>query len=601
MGKGNDPNCRGAASTAGAMVIQRDNWLSAGGPEATAEELDAYLDSRAGWKDDPESRQLAHRSREDPDFLCTRGMFASRRSLEAVLAALHGQDLTDYRATNAERPWSELSTEAIAAEKFGGTSNADYMARLTEKQLRAAGDADSLLEQCRAKMDSTRAPIDPPDWMGPHLAKLGPGTQSGRLEDYSRAELRKLLGFLERDSKHLTDEDLRGMALAAHLVPRWKTSPSHRELALRDAARWFRSSPDYAVKKFKRALRTPYGKLAGRSGDDTGRVPPEQLFDRLAARNPLLAASGTLSASQLYGSDLAAYVGGVGLPEEQRNTVAEGAATRAQTSLELSFEPAFRSFAAALPGTSNLTSVKPGLGKHRRCYGLYEPSSGTIYIHSALVKVLDQAKQGKAQPAEIEQAVSTVAHELLHAQEGRDEGNRQTGRANAHTAQHTLDEGATEALARLHTDDLARRMGLWAGEDSLREHARSGSYDREVETTVALTAAVCGELDLDRLRAGEYAQPEALSAPARHQLLELHTRHGVAGRMMWLSDRIVERTGKNGGEAIALVTEVLRECKHNSYQWRRRRMVEANGNSRVDHVAPSNISERLAELLGALT
>lgn len=608
MGKGKNP-CLGG-TTAGAGGARAAITLEAStssfepyGPEATPEELDAYLDGRASWKDKPVIREKAHRALADPLYHATI-FFPARRSLEAALALHANQDLHEYGLANAHRSWLDLAEEAESLTAFGGTTFGD-MARHTEQGIRKAEFAeieDPIGDRIRAwSREGWDGPNEIPAHLKALIAKAGPGARSGRLEDYTRAELRKLLGFLERDCKHLSDEDLRGMALDGHLVPQWEGSPSHVDLALRDAM-LHASSERWSTRKFHRSMRTPYGRLARWAGVDRGKEPSHVLLQRLAKRNPLLAASGAISPHGLRGKLASAYIGDDTLPESRRHKVAEGAATKQLTKLELSYSEAFTSFTASLPGTTRLTNVKPNLGGHRGALGLYEPSTGTIYIHSSLTKLIDKAKLGEATGSEIEHAVSTIAHELFHAQEGRDEGNRYAGRLNSSSAEHCLDEGATEALARLHTDDLAERMGLWsrAEQGTLRDHATTGSYPREVETTVALTAAICGELDLQRLREGGYAQPDALSGPARQRLLELHTQNGIWGRIDELARGIAQRTGQPHQECQGRVITILKECKSNRYQWRTRPVREEDGSLRREYLEPQKLGERLAELMGDL-
>lgn len=612
MGKGNDPNSVCVTSSGSmAVAVGATDWLQAAGPEVTPDELIAYRDRTATGQDPAWDREWLQYGLDmigDP-ALAEKAALPSRRALEALMALQLDMDLTDFQAQNMHRSWSELIADAEGmrgqpTEAYGGVLQ---MARMTELTLRRQEQAhgEDILAATRpgARVrhweDSNRHDESP--LLQAAREKAGPGATSGRLEDYSRAELRKLLGFLERDCKHLTDEDLRGMALAGHLVPKFSDSPAHATLAASDARRYY--SQDGQAKAFKKAMRTEYGKLARRYHADLDHVGNDTVFDQLAERNPLIAAS-KLDVTHRPFANYATSGEGTFRPDSERNQVAEGAAQVQKTSLELAFEPAFRSFVGDLPGTPNLQSVKPGLGGRRGCLGLYEPSTGDIYIHSSLVKLIDKAKKGEADPRAIEHAVSTVAHELFHAAEGRDEGNRRTGRAKASTAEHCLDEGATEALARIHTEKLAVSMGLWDRErdGSLRGHAAEGSYPAEVQSVNALVAAACGELKGDMLKAGEYAQPDILSPAAREFMCDMHTTRGVWGRMGLLAEKLSERTGAPVEESARRVKDILTECKSSRYQFRTKTVRNPETNRlETEYIRPENLSDRLHDLLSDLT
>jgi len=600
VGKGNDPNCQAAGASTAMLVADtiEHHWAQPAGPEATREELDAYLDRRPGWRADPDARAKCHAQRNDPKMLGAT-MYPSRRALEAMLAYLKGMDAGEYAAMMRDRPWLELATEALESPYNGGYGDADYLARSVEINTRIKEtESDDILAAARAGRaepdDRFGKPV-PPE-LKEAWGKLGPGTRSGRIEDYTRAELRKLLGFLERDCKHLSDDDLRSMVLDAGLAPQWKGSPGHAQLAL-DYALSSSYMPSRIVKNFRRAMREPYAKLAKRAGVDRDEVSDLERFDRLAARNPLLAVHGM---SQVPDRRLRDYLGGtLDRDPAERQTVA--ADVKAVTPLELTFKDAFDGFTGSLPGSTNVTAIRSGLGGHRGCWGVYDPGTGEVFIHNSLVKLIDKAKRGEVEKERVADAVSTIAHELLHAQEGRDEGNRNSGIKKNTTIQHTVVEGGIEALARLHSQDLAERMNLWDPADgALMEHARSNSYRREVETVVAVMAACHGELSLDDLRAGAYQQPNRLSDQAQRQMLDLYTREGASGRIEWMTGRIAQRTGQDEEVVRGKLRKVLIECKRDRYQ-HRRRVETVDDRQVIRYVAPDNISEQLADLMTDLT
>ncbi len=590
-----------------------DRGLPAG-PEASPEELDAYLREIAeAYGDDEDGRFASYqdavrRSFEDPAWH-ERAGYPSRRALEAVLAAAEHTDLASFQAASAHRPWLELARQAM--ERHDMHRRAASLERGVREQAAAAGGFQAVLDGIRGRAESVRGRWDPEGYRPPPelaaaWAKAGPGARSGRLEDFTRAELRSLLGFLERDCKHLSDDDLRGMALDGGLVPAWKGAPGKARLACEYAGTAW--SERQAERQCRRAMRMTYKQLSRYvSGAVRDTLTDEEEHAELAEVNPVYAASGRTP------REIVSWEGGAARqmlpnkgrrPDSQRQLAPEGSASKRVTSMELKFGDAFTGFVSSFPGTPRLTAVHKGSGGARNVWGLYRPSTGEVFINASLCKLADKAARGESvDPARIEDAASTVAHELFHAMEGRDEGNARTGTRNKSTAEHTLDEGGTEALARLHTDRMAKAMGLWdpARQGSLREQQRDGSYGKEVETVCALAAAAAGELDLQKLRGGGYAQPEALSGKAQGMLLEAHNTKGVWGRMRWLAERIEARLPEDGRDrgqhAQDLVAGVLKECKSRRYQWRTRQVAEADGWKRREYVKPESISERLADML----
>jgi hypothetical protein len=549
----------------------------------------------------------------------------SRRGLEAALAAYHGVPLADYKLTNAHRAWGELAADAVSpslsADYSGGKlhrlgwkaednyKSAEYhtgppqpfavaapSTREEDAFVVVAGNGRSFV----AQQSTGRGPSPA---IAQLIAKLGPGQRSGKLEDYTRAELRKLLGYLERDCAHLTDDDLRGMALDGHLVPRWRGAPSHAELA----ARW------ESTRQFKKSMRMKYGDLCRLSSYsdasmtlDDGSRNGDAIRAELAVKNPFVVGCGDFL---LGGDELAdlAKRNGVATtrPESERYRVAEGAATKKRTPLELKYGDAFTGFVDSFGGARKLGEIRTGLtgtfGRRARrgVVAFYESHTGHIYINAADARSLTSST---ASPGQIERNVSTVAHELFHAMEGNGDGTELTGANNSHRPHHCLDEGGTEALARLHCQDLAERMGLWsADKGSLRAHATSGSYGKEVETMVAVAALCNGEMDMERLSDGGYKEPEVLSTKARDWLRDLHLRHGPSARITVISETLRARNEARGGQLDmdSRVLQILRECKDNKYQHRTQRVLAEPGSGRTwktEYLQPEALGENLASI-----
>jgi hypothetical protein len=208
------------------------------------------------------------------------------------------------------------------------------------------------------------------------------------------------------------------------------------------------------------------------------------------------------------------------------------------TALDFLYGDSFRSFVESFDG-GRLTAVvghdsndsftdkyrtdsRSDLSAPREIEGFYNRETGEVHLRPRVVETIARAERGAASPWEIYKSAVLLAHELLHAASGV-----KVGAEHDQTNSETIEEGATEALARLHADQLARGMGLWREESGLRLAAptyKTGIYPNEVEAMVATAAACVGELDLAKLREGSYRQPEVLSAGARAFLTELHTK-----------------------------------------------------------------------------
>lgn len=584
----------GAPARRDAERLTRIPYDAPGGPEATEEEILAWSMTEARL-------ETARKVLGDPGYHDQYAMFPPRRSLEAMLAAWHGVDPEEYKRANAHRPWRELLDEAEGLDDSMHKGLAARAAVLEQHwRARATGRATT------AKAD--HGPKDHwSDELREQYEKAGPGARSGRIGDYSRAELRKALGYLEREAKGLSDDDLRAMALDSHLAPRWNGSTPHAQLAAWAAERY--STPRRQRLEFQKAMRTPYGELERRrgTGSDDDTRSPGQLMREITARHPFLAA---------YGNDMrlarkVAEANGIPLVKDPSERQRVAADQRFVTPLQRQFGPAFDGFCEEFGGAKRLRHVTKGT-KGLSAYGVYSPDTGDVGVSPRLVTLIERARQGRAQPREIAAAVSTVSHELGHATEARDHGNARSNVRSTTTAEHTVGEGMNEAVfGRLHVDRLADRMGLWDSttQGTLRAHDDSGSYGAEVETMVALTAAACGEFDEGRCRAGAYKEPEALSTSAQRWMTELMTSKGIAARMEAYADAL---PGGYGGDerkmhvhdGIEPLRDVLRSCKRHDFGFTRvRALVDADDPAKgytTRYQQPQPFSEVLAERVKGL-
>jgi hypothetical protein len=510
-------------------------WDHPAGPEATDAEL-ALL-----WPEN-EAQRIQARAFLDGDWAARKytGDEAPRRALEAVLAAAAGVPAAEWKTANAHRPWIELYREAY---EDGKDDSLGRIAVWLEKSHRAVELGLTLAAAFRPQPGPELAAL---------IATLGPGQRSGVLADYSRAELCKLLAYRQRDAADLSDDDLRAMALDKHAVPRWAGAPSHAELACRYAKRYADSEASQP-KCGRKAARMCYGALLRDffvdDYSDDGEMDRYQLSEQLAEAHPLLAA---VSLTRPVLERLCEANGiATRFPEQAENRA--NSTKRYETSLDARFGHAFRAFLDSFGG-GHLSSVV-GHGSDgewskrltRECARGFQPDAfysreaGEIHLHPRFDALIARAERGTACPEEIYQIAATIAHELLHIASG----------SNSYfptNPKWTIEEGATEALARLYADDLARRMGLWREQTDLRATAhacgyRDSIYVHEVEAMVTTAAACSGELDLDTLRCGGYRDPEALSERARAFLTELHTRTRLEHREFASGRRLTELYG----------------------------------------------------------
>jgi hypothetical protein len=573
------------------MTDELTSWELAYGPEASIEELEEWARPRYSSGEPNLKYENAVKILEDPEYQPgIYSAFAPRRALESALAAWGGQELSEYKLENKHRSWAELNAEAESIEQntVGGLSS---LAALWERWHR--GDK-LVFKHVGVKLD---------EFVQGLIEKAGPGAQTGKLEDYSRAELRKLLGYLEREAKDFNDEDLRAMALEAGLVPRWKNSPAHAQLAAQAATQY--SNEGWQKKIFQKQMRRPYHQLAKTL--DEGHRELAEINQELKELNPF---AGLVFEAELktgkrehYNARLlekmatAAQIE-IRKPEEERYLASSKQTF--MTPLEAQYKEAFMVFCEYFGGAKKLNHVHKGT-KAKGVYGLYTEATGDIGINVALCKLIDRAKLGKATPHEIEKAIGTVAHELLHAVEERDEGNKKSNIKLDHTPEHTVVEGRVEALARLNVEFLASVMGVWdtKKQGQLREQSSSNrnSYAKEVETMIALAAACTGEFDKEKAQAGAYQEPEALGAAGRKFLEHCTTKMGADAHIKTMVEQLA--TSEDQHEQLhAELVGLLRECKSTRYQWRAQRVREEDpATGIVQYFTKAIEGEKLGDIL----
>ena len=543
-------------------------WDRLAGPEATDAELDTlwfWFSSAEGDRKRAELRDFLDGS--STESYCGEG--APRRALEAVLAAAEGVPAADWKAANAARPWIELYEET-QVETEAARAAGVALPRLAV----AIEIAQRKREQGQERPDA--AAISPE--LAEFLVTVGPGQRSGRLTDYTRAELCKLLHFRQRDAARFTDDDLRAMALDAHAVPRWPCSPSHAELA----ALWagHENWPWKQPATTKSCLNENYGELLARTGgvgDDDGTLDHAALEARLAETQPLVAAAGLSHEALLH----FCKQNKIRTRYPARAAYTAASEQRLVSALDARYADAFQGFVGSFGGGTlrgvvghgsdggwAKTLAAKGMKGHRRArkatadrpalpatqvLAFYDREGGQVHLHPDFDALIARAERGTATPVEVYEASETLAHELLHAASGSNGGYRRG------TAGETIEEGAVETLARLHADALARDMGLWDKVESLRQTVRTPSedapsyrdvaYPDEVRAMVMTAAACVGEMTDMELFMHAFQHPEELSERGRTFLTELHTTVPLAQRPQVIAETLQARYG---GDADAI-------------------------------------------------
>lgn len=583
-----------------------------GGPEATPEEI-------AEWaRGEPFLVEEARAMVDDPMHTSVLSSFATRRSLEAMLAAHEGMDPEAYKRAHAHERWGELyerarrtGTEVIGdPDEPGFEQSAWHDAVNLERYYRqhlnaqAGNDTGVLLLAEGADLGAIIGTLEEGgavDAMSPALQTLrdtrGPGARSGRIEDYTRTELRTVCGYTSAEAEGLSDDDLRAMALDGHLAPRWRGSPSHADLAAAYAARW--TGVTRRKLEFRKAMRMPYGDLVGSEAmerlghHDDGRKGPRDLWDEVAEVHPMLTTPGACDTSIVH---RLARANGIATTRPERERQRVGSDMRYATPLQAEYEDAFQGFAESYGGRVHLRHIRRGR-RSARTLAFHVRENGDIHVQPHLISILDRARASTAERAEVAHAVGVLAHEIGHGIEARDAGTEQYHSRLTDTPEHTVGEGYVEAVfGRLGAQALAERMGLWdsRANGALRGQAReAGAYDREVETIVALTAARHGEFDADVAADGGYRQPEALSERARQALVDDVVHHGVHARI----ERLAEIPGGRDPDGTPTpIREVLSMCKTDAYGgWRLVAMPDSDGRRVRRWVPGEPFSEALAD------
>lgn len=595
-------------------VLEPLAWDEAAGPEATREELEEVL---LNWEGEVIEVAVdnAMRAVEEPDYWPDSTQYISRRGLETMLAAMHGQDLEEYKRENADRPWLSLYKEL---EELDDSRWVKEMAQKAEERYRHAlrwdhelkwGAPPSFYDEDRVRDASELFKLRD------EYYDVEGGKATGNMEDYTRKELCQLLGYLQRDAKDLSDDELRAMALDTEAIANFDGRPSHRDLALLAAYRertdtW--GSTQRHVRAFRKALKTPYAVL-WRSVHDAGPeaagyIPRNELVDQLSEKYPFLFVN---SEKENYRqSELAKLADKAGiqtkLSESQRRK--PPADKKYVSSLDNRFGDVFTGMVEEMGGGHLDKVVGHGAGagtwtdtarRSRSAWGIYFPKSGEVHINPKLDRLVGKAQQGKAEDMEIYHATSTIAHELIHATSG---GGQVRDAVQSGTKNHTIEEGCTEALARLKTEKLAEKMGLWNSKEkgSLRKVAldrNAGTYRNQVETMVALCAAAMNEASLEDIKSGKFRQPEALSERGQAFLEELHTSTGDWGsRTRRLISYISENTDADHDDVERAIDLALRHAQGRQYQWSWRWGDEG----KREYSQPASLSEKLASLFDGI-
>jgi hypothetical protein len=526
-----------------------------------------------------------------------------RTALEAVLAAEAGISESDFAILNAHRSWSELWQEANTSEPTclsGGRDDRD------ERSLHQI--ATHLIDDLRRYEDGRSW-----TWLSPHrfdattsallteaATKQGPGKNSGRLEDYSRSELCRMLGYLLHEASELSDDTLRSMALDAGLVPAFRGAPSHVELGWRFADR-VSETPQVKARYFREALRTPYRKAAAKyagQADESGR-DAYQLIEEIRAEHPWLAHALTCSGKAAW---VRLFAEKLGIPTHYRESDRYQAETETRfvSSLERRHGAALYAHLDSIGGgkltrivghgrDGQWSALKPG--KHALAY--YTPATGELHLSAKLDAIIRKAEQGKASATARYLAAEALAHELEHASSG---GNGGSGYESKRCGEHTIEEGEVEILARLQADELGHRLGLCGPDESLRAASRGMgvAYPHETETMIALYAAATGELDTHSIADGGYREPERLSAEARQLVRTIHRGTGLYWRSYELAQRIAPRCGRPADEVQDELHELMLLSKDARFSEKVTPSVSERGK-----LFSEQLAERLTKLLAA--
>ncbi len=494
---------------------------------------------------------------------------ASRRSLEYALAIRLGLSPEEARQMYATSSYGQL---VQIVRENGGHIDASSIERLLRMSHPSHGTAWS--QDCAGGLADV-----------PVIKNAGPGALSGDPMAYTRKELCALLGYPQREAADLSDDELRDMAWAGGMIPRYKGGLSHVELALRHARNAFshrselkrgesgqmahedqtrlgfdrynengklvrKARETNLVKQLRINMRAPYEQLARKVHPQygIGSMDPSNLSDVEIAEQaagqflPGVEARALLTDHHLAHQLTARLAGGTtqARPDEQLLYRPQGAIDRPQTRTERKWSDAAKNFTSAFgdSGLTKLHSYAAGGWRERtrgfyRNWGVYYPHSGELALNPKLEKMLHRAEKATdperwEKRSEISYASQTLAHELIHAVSG---GGKRRESAKKNSYEHTLEEGATEALARLRTDQMARELGLWQDERNLRESLppsrRNDTYRSQVATMLMIADACTRE--------GEHpVDPNTSFAALGHCLKYLAQLIDNGGPLDWL-------------------------------------------------------------------
>jgi hypothetical protein len=486
---------------------------------------------------------------------------APREMLEWVLAAEAGLPEAEWAAANAHRPWSELYLQARGEAAEYDDREPHTIAVRLEDNLRGYNERRRSTWLNYRRPDGEIAAA-----IGIAARKLGPGARSGQLADYSRGELCRLLGYLQREAKELSDEQLRAMALDAGLVPNYRGAPSHLDLALRSTY-GARRTPR-ALRAFHAAMRKPYRELHSSFAGDLGQRDPYTLCDELRAEHPRLVRALEASGERKWVYRFCENCGIETRIDEAERHVPE-VEQQFVSSLERRHGATLHAHLASIGG-GRLTAIighatdgrwgrQNAPGEHTLAY--YSVEKGEMHLSPGMDKIIRDAEQGKASAPHRYEAVESLAHELEHAASG---GNGNCNYEGKTSAEQTIEEGEVEILARLNTDKLGKALGLCSPDESLRADGRNfhQAYPFQTETMCTVYAAATGELDTDWAKQGGYREPEGLSAEARELVATTHHETGLFARDRKLAELISARNGMDAYDCELELGKIFRLC-HN--------------------------------------
>lgn len=525
---------------------------------------------------------------------------ASRRALEYALAVNAGTEAEEVRREHADLPYGRLVQMSRETSACLHASSIDRMLRMSHPDHGRAWAQDAAGTIADA----------------PALRAAGPGLRSGDPMLYTRKELSALLGYPQREVKDLTDQELRELAWAGGLIPKWRGGLSHVELALRYARnsdmnelvrdidghlRIADESLSYSTtrrvdtpvaQRLRAAMRMPYAKLLsytrplyGIGAQREGLLSDVEIAEQAAARFlPGVAPRALLTNHHLADQVTRRLEAGRDQqrPDSQKAYNPDSPAERPQTRIERKWQGAAEAFTAELgqSGLKRIHSYASGgwaerTGSSSRYWGVYYFGSGELAINPKLERALHRMERLSVEEryerrVEILNPAKTLAHELVHSVSGRGRGGDTYKKG---TYEHTIEEGATETLARLRVDSLARRMGLWDDERDLRHSVptaqRSESYKSQVATMLMVADACTRSGEHAVAPSSTFAQPEQVSQAAISFLEQLHTEGGsYVERLDAITVRLQARFGDHvSRDEVHSLLDLCQKGKRGKWGW----------------------------------